>query len=119
LKWILNNVNHIKKLKIHLKSGGLHGTDKTIWKSVIDADFIYRYCLPDKVISLTNFEFYISSECKLSSINTEKIINSFKIHPFFISHQWTKVQCTFDSTSFYQHLTSSLIYTPRFFYNLM
>ena len=102
-----------------MKSGILFGTDKTIWKSLIDADFIHRYCLPDKGINLTNFQFYISSECKFPLINTEKIIDSFKIHPFFVSHQWTNVQCVFDSTGFYQHLTSSLIYTPRFFVNLM
>ncbi|CAF3286635.1 unnamed protein product [Rotaria socialis] len=48
LKWILNNLNHIKKLKIHLTSDGAYGTDATIWKSVVDANFIRRYCLPDK-----------------------------------------------------------------------
>ncbi|CAF3564796.1 unnamed protein product [Rotaria sp. Silwood1] len=48
LKWILNNLNHIKKLKIHLKSDTLYETNKAIWKSVIDANFIQRYCLPDE-----------------------------------------------------------------------
>ena len=59
--------------------------------SVIDANFIRQYCLPDEVINLIHFDFYISSKCKLTMINIEKIIHSFKIHPFFIDHQWTNV----------------------------
>ncbi|CAM4900526.1 unnamed protein product [Rotaria socialis] len=89
LKWILNNLNHIKKLKIHLTSDGAYGTDATIWKSVVDANFIRRYCLPDKVINLTHFDFYISSSCELQMNNISDIIDSFKIHPLFIDHQWT------------------------------
>ena len=115
----MNNLNYVKKLKIHLKSDKLHEKDKVIWKSVIDANFIRQYCLPDEVINLINFDFYISSECKLSMINIERIINSFKIHPFFVDHQWTNVKCFFDSITSHQHLTSSLSYTPRFFNNLM
>ncbi|CAF4408349.1 unnamed protein product, partial [Rotaria sp. Silwood2] len=114
LKWILNNLNHIKKLKIHLKSDALYETSKAIWKSVIDANFIRRYCLPDEAINLRNFDFYIFSKCKVPMIDIEEIINSFKIHPFFVDHQWTNIKCFFDSITSYQHLTSSLNYTPRF-----
>ena len=119
LKWILNNLNHIRKLKIHLKNDSLYGTHKTIWKSLIDANFIRRYCLPDKVINLTYFDFYISSKCELQMNNISEITNSFKIHPFFIDHQWTNVNYFFDPIHSYQHLTSSLIYKPRFFNNIL
>jgi hypothetical protein len=119
LKWLMNNLNYVKKLKIHLKSDKLHERDNVIWKSVIDANFIRQYCLPDEVINLINFDFYISSECKLPMINIEAIINSFKIHPFFVDHQWTNVKCFFDPITSYQHLTSSLNDTPQFFNNLM
>ena len=54
---------------------------------VVDANFIYQYCMPDIIINITDFQFYIVSECQLLSSNIEKIINSFKIHQFFINHQ--------------------------------
>ena len=37
-----------------------------IWRSVIDADFIRQYCLPDRIINLIDFDFYVCSECQLS-----------------------------------------------------
>ena len=52
LKWLLNNVNHVKKLEINLHSGYLWKTDQMIWRSFIDANFIRQYCLPDQVINL-------------------------------------------------------------------
>ncbi|CAF4141865.1 unnamed protein product [Rotaria sp. Silwood2] len=117
LKWILNNVNHVEKLKIHLINSSLYGTDNVIWNSVIDANFIRQYCMPDRVINLTHFNFRIISKCKLPINNIEKIIQSFKIHPFFIDHQWTNVKCFFDPIESDQYLSSSMIYKPRFFNN--
>jgi hypothetical protein len=120
LKWILNNLNHIRKLKLRLRDGGLYGTDKIIWNnSIIDANFIHRYFMPDTMINLTDFDFYICSECKLPMNNIDKIIHSFKIHPFFIDHGWTNVKCFFDPIMSYQHLTSFNVHTPRFLDNLM
>ena len=79
-----------------MKNDTLYETNKAIWKSVIDANFIRRYCLPDEVINLRNFDFYIFSKCKVTMIDIEKIINSFKIHPFFVDHQWTNIKCFFE-----------------------
>ncbi|CAF2983536.1 unnamed protein product, partial [Rotaria sp. Silwood2] len=108
LKWFLNNLNHIEKLRLYLKSGKLNENRcQKIWKSFIDANFIREYCLPDTIPNLIYFNFYICSECQLSFNDIEKIINSFKIHSFFISYQWTNVKCLFDPILSCQHIFSS------------
>ncbi|CAF4763783.1 unnamed protein product, partial [Rotaria sp. Silwood2] len=107
LKWLLNNINHAIKLEIHLYSIRIWRKDKRIRKSFIDANFIRQYCLPDKIINLRDFYFYIRAECQLSLNDIEKIINSFKIDSFFISHQWTNVKCFYDECLSYQHIFSS------------
>ena len=121
LKWLLNNLNYVKKLKIHLKSDKLHERDKVIWKSVIDANFIRQYCLPDQIINLKQFHFYIVSKYESIKKTTEEIIHSFQIHPFFLNYQWTNVKCLFDSMLSYQHLSSSScsIYKREFFHDSM
>ncbi|CAF4259098.1 unnamed protein product, partial [Rotaria sordida] len=86
LKWLLNNVNYIQKLKIYLKGNEVFRTDQSIWKCLIDANFIREYCLPDKIINLIDFDFYIRSKCQLSLVDIENIIDSFKINSFFIKH---------------------------------
>ncbi|CAF2937098.1 unnamed protein product [Rotaria sp. Silwood2] len=100
LKWLLNNLNHIIKLQIHLYS-------RYIWKSVIDANFIRQYCLPDEIINLKYFYFYICAKRQSSLNNISEIINSFKINSFFISHQWTNVHCFYDENTSKQHIFSS------------
>ncbi|CAF5053657.1 unnamed protein product, partial [Rotaria magnacalcarata] len=108
LKWLLNNFNYVEKLKLHLKSDEIIETkSKNIWKSFIDANFIRQYCLPDIIINLKDFNFYICRQCQLTISDIENITNSFKIHPFFIAHQWTNVKCLFDPIMSYQHLFSS------------
>ncbi|CAF1435501.1 unnamed protein product, partial [Rotaria sordida] len=87
LKWILNNLNHIEKFKLHLQIHKMY-SDKMVKEYVVDANFIHQYCLSDILINIKHFQFYIVSECQLLPNNIEKIINSFKIHPFFIDHQW-------------------------------
>jgi hypothetical protein len=119
LKWILNNLNHIQQLKLRLRSYGWYGPDNTIWNSVIDANFIRRYCMPDTMINLTHFDFYICSPCKLPIYDIDQIIHSFKIHPFFIDHQWTNVKCCFDPIKFRQYTSSSIIHMPRYLDNPM
>jgi hypothetical protein len=109
LKWLLNNLNYLEKLQLHLKSDRLSERRcQNIWKSFIDANFIRQYCLPDITPNLIDFGFYICSSCQLSFNDTERIINSFKIHPFFIEHQWTNVKCLFDPIMSCQHLFSAL-----------
>ncbi len=105
LKWLLNNVNHVIKLEIDI----IWTTSKTIWKSFIDANFTRQYCLPDKIINLKYFHFYIGVKCQLllEKDDIDKIRNSFKIHPFFISHQWTNVECIYDENNSYHHIFSS------------
>ncbi|CAF1467964.1 unnamed protein product [Rotaria sordida] len=78
-----------------------------IWKSVIDAYFICQYCLPDIVTNLIHFNFYISSHCPLLPTDIQKITNSFQIHPLFIDHHWTNVECVYDPIRSYQHIFSS------------
>ncbi|CAM4942039.1 unnamed protein product [Rotaria socialis] len=53
------------------------------------------------------------TECQLSLNDIEKIIDSFKIHSFFISHQWTNVKCLFDPIMSCQHLFSSFSNTLK------
>ncbi|CAF3482253.1 unnamed protein product, partial [Rotaria sp. Silwood2] len=108
LKWLLNNLNYIEKLQLHIKHDSLKKKIyHNIMKSLIDANFIRQYCLPDLIPNLIYFNFYIYWKCQLSFNDIEIIKNSFKIHPFFISYQWTNVTCLFDSIISCQHLFSS------------
>lgn len=113
LKWLLNNLNHITKLHIYLRRQGVWRTGQIIWKSVIDANFIRQYCLPDKIINLKYFHFYIGRKYELSLVDIENIINSFKNDPFFISHQWTNIKCLYDQNVSYQHIFSSNFNKPQ------
>ncbi|CAF1389252.1 unnamed protein product [Rotaria sordida] len=118
LKWLLNNVNYIQKLKIYLKGNEVFRTDQSIWKCLIDANFIREYCLPDKIINLIDFDFYIRSKRQLSLVDIENIIDSFKINSFFIKHQWTNVECFYDENKSYQYIFSSTQNKSQFFYTL-
>ncbi|CAF1569586.1 unnamed protein product [Rotaria magnacalcarata] len=110
LKWILNNLNHIEKLKVHLHFNRMDSFEDTMVKvHVVDASFIRQYCLPDIVTNIKSFHFYIVSQCQLLSNNIEKIINSFKIDQFFISRQLTNVTCYTDRIMSYQYISSSSI----------
>ncbi|CAF0947683.1 unnamed protein product [Adineta steineri] len=105
LKWLLNNLNYVKKLQVNIQIGILiDSKSQNIWKCLVDANFVRQYCLPDIIPNLTDFNFYICSQCQLSDTDTWKIINSFNIHSFFIERQWTNVKCLFDSLQSYQHL---------------
>jgi hypothetical protein len=115
LKWLLNNLNYIEKLQLHLKGGSIEADNRTIWKSFIDANFIREYCLPDTIPNLIDLNFHICSQCQLSSDDIKRIRNSFKSHSFFILHQWTNVQCLFDPMMSCQHLFSS--FTPAFHFS--
>ena len=120
LKWLLNNFNYIEKLQLHLKSDKLTVTRyENIWKSLVDANFIRQYCLPDTICNLIDFNFYICSGCQLSYKDIDKITNSFKIHSFFIDHQWTNVKCLFDPIISCQHLFSSFTNTLQHSNNKM
>ncbi|CAF1342729.1 unnamed protein product [Rotaria sordida] len=108
LKWVLNNLNYIEKVQVHLRNNKLSEIKcEKIWRSIIDANFIHQYCLPSKIINLIYFDFYVCSECQLSLNDVEKIIHSFKIHSFFIQHKWTNIKCLFDRIISSQHIFSS------------
>ena len=108
MKWLLNKLNYIKNLQLHLRNNELIETKcQNIWKSVIDANFVRQNCLPDQIIYLIYFDFYICCQCQLSLNDISKIINSFKIDSFFISYNWTNVKCLFDPIMGCQHLFSS------------
>ncbi|CAF4800722.1 unnamed protein product [Rotaria sp. Silwood1] len=117
LKWMLDNLSHVRKVKLRLKINGTGKKDPVINESLVDANFVRKYLISDVITNLTHFDFYIISTCQLSLNNTQRIINSFKIHPFFIQRQWTNVKCFFDS-KMYHHLSSSLINISSFFPNL-
>ncbi len=105
-------MNYVEKLQLHLKSAKqIESTCQNIWESLIDANFIRQYCLPDIIPNLIYLDFYICSECQLSFNDIEKITNSFKIHSFFIERQWTNVKCLFDPIMSCQHLFSSFTNT--------
>jgi hypothetical protein len=113
LKHLLNKLNHVRNLRLRLESE-LSCTDNTsVWNSVIDATFIRQYCMADVVENLMHFNFHIVSGCKLPSNNVQKIISSFKNHPFFAERQWTNVKCLFNSTVTYQHLFTSARDIPQ------
>ncbi len=107
MKWLINNINYVEKLKVHLKGKKLIDTKcENLGKYLIDANFIRQYCLPDTIPNLIDFDFYICLRCELSSDEISEIINSFKIHSFFISHQWINVKCLFDPLVSCQHIFS-------------
>ncbi|CAF4062873.1 unnamed protein product, partial [Rotaria sordida] len=109
LKWLLNNLNHVQKLKLRLGSENLCRTDQIIWKSYIDANFVQQYCLPDIINNIIDFDLYICFYCQLLSIDVEKVINSFRYHSLFINRQWTNIKCFYDPIVSYQHLFSTNI----------
>ncbi|CAF0797340.1 unnamed protein product [Adineta steineri] len=111
LKWILNNVNYIEKLKIRLD------IKKSVEENfIVNRNIIYEYFLPDISRNLVNFDFYIASKCKsLSSNDIHRIINSFKTDRFFVNHIFTNVQCVFDPVMSYQYLSSTRIINPKRF----
>ncbi|CAF1449212.1 unnamed protein product, partial [Rotaria sordida] len=78
LKWLLNNLNHVQKLKLRLGSENLCRTDQIIWKSYIDANFVQQYCLPDIINNIIDFDLYICFYCQLLSIDVEKAFNQLK-----------------------------------------
>ena len=107
LKWLLNNLNYVEKLEIHLMNDKIQKMQSdNIWKSFIDANFVRQYCLPDKTINLIDFNFYICSQYELSFNDIEETMNSFKNHPVFLDHQWTKVKCLYDPIASVQHVFS-------------
>lgn len=113
LKWLLNNLNYVINLKLNLSSTtSVSKANQSIWKSVIDANFILKYCLPDEIINLKYFDFYICKSCNISKNDMKQAINSFKIHKFFIDHQWTNVDGFYDERLSYEHIFS---YNPNNF----
>ncbi|UJR24119.1 hypothetical protein I4U23_027086 [Adineta vaga] len=122
-KWLLNNLNHIEKLSIHLQSPDYLKTDEIIWNSIIDASFISKYCLPDEIIHLKQFHFYIVSQYESIKKTSDEIIYSFQIHPAFLNYQWTNIKCLFDPILSNQYLFSSScscsIYKRKFTHNFI
>ncbi|CAM4796645.1 unnamed protein product [Rotaria magnacalcarata] len=82
-------------------------TGQLMWKSVLGTNFIRQYCLPDKMIHLKYFHFYIGRRYELSLVDIENTINSFKNDTFFILHQWTNIKFLYDKNESYQHIFSN------------
>ena len=113
LKWLLNNVNYVEKLQVHVKGYRKIARDLgRIWQCPIDANFVRQYCLPDSISNLIHFNFYICSTCQLSFDDIEERINSFQNHSFFQNHHWRNVKCLFDRLRSCQHLFSDFPNNP-------
>ncbi|CAF2651357.1 unnamed protein product [Rotaria sp. Silwood2] len=120
LKWLLNNLNYVKKLQLYLANYELDIREsQNIWKSFIDANFIRQYCLPDRINNLLDFDFYICSYSQLSLNDIEQTTNSFKNHSFFLAHQWTNVKYFFDPILSCQHIFSCFTNPFHFSRNLI
>lgn len=119
LKWLLNNINHVKKLEIHLYKDEILGAHQTIWNSLVNANFIRLHCLPDQIINMKYFSFYIRVKCQLLLNDIDKIRNSFQTDNFFISHQWANVKCFYNEKQSNQHIFSSNFNKFQFFDLLM
>jgi uncharacterized protein YlzI (FlbEa/FlbD family) len=87
---------------------------------IVDGNFLDKYCMPDILINLINFDFYIVSKCKLLFENDiQRIIDSFKTDQFFIYRYWINIQCYFDPIMSYQHISSTTLIKPIFFHGIM
>jgi hypothetical protein len=115
LKWILNRVNYIEKLKLRLD------VKNTMNRNfIVDADVLREHFMPDLAINLINFDFYIASKCKLLLSNDiQRIIDSFKTHRFLVDDHRVNIQCFFDPIMSYQHLSSTTIIEPKFHDGIM
>lgn len=98
LKWILNNLNHIQKLKIDFRCEQYYPT--------VDAKYIQRYCLPDQTKNLIDYKFSVITGGKIPSLDSMKDVQSFRIDPFFVDHGWTNVRCLFDVTNLTRRIFS-------------
>jgi len=115
LKWIINKVNYIEKLKVRL-----HIKDSLNKNSAIDVNFFRKYIMPDILIHLIDFDFYVVSTCKLLfEDGIQRIIDSFKTDQFFIYRYWINIQCYFDPIMSYQHISSTTLIKPIFFHGIM
>jgi hypothetical protein len=115
LKWMINNVYYIEKLKVRLYIKNLMNEN-----NVIDVNYFHEHIMPNISIHLIDFDFYIISKCKLLFENEiEKIIDSFKSDQIFIDHHWTNVKCYFDKVSLCQHISSTRIIKPKLFHGIM
>ncbi|CAF3284294.1 unnamed protein product [Rotaria sp. Silwood2] len=102
LRWIINKVNYIEKLKLHLDIKNIMNDN-----CVINENFLEKYCMPNILVYLIDFDFYIVSKCKLLLLNDiQKIIDSFKSHQFFANGQWKNIKCSFDPIMSCQHISS-------------
>ena len=99
LKWLINNVNYIIKLEIdlYISESVRTSEDQTSnERSLIDADFVRQNCLPDQIIHLKYFHFYIRGKGRLLQNHREQIVHSFQNHRLFLDHQWTNIEYFFD-----------------------
>lgn len=111
LKWLLNKINFIQKLKVVLKNDASNGGRCKSFESLpVDASCIREYCLPHSVPNLVDFQFYIGFKRSLSKFSMneiELIQDSFKTHRFFVERQWIHVKCLFDPIRYCQYIYSS------------
>jgi hypothetical protein len=115
LKSLLNKVNYIEKLNIRLDIKMLRNET-----CLIDIDFFRKYCLPDILIHLIEYDFYIVSKCEfLFETDIRSLIDSFQSDPFFIHRHWINIECFFDPVLSYQHISSNQIIKPKFFQGIM
>ncbi|CAF3363564.1 unnamed protein product [Rotaria sp. Silwood2] len=120
LKSILNNVDHVEKLKLYVDIDLTYEKDSMKKNCVIDANFISQYLMPDISKNLVNFNFNIVSKCQLlSSYDIKMVEESFKTHQFFLHHHYINIKCFFDRIMSYQHISTIGIIKPKLFDGIM
>jgi len=56
LKWILDNLNHVRKVKLRLNINGSGKRDPVINESLVDANFVRKYLISDVITNSTHFD---------------------------------------------------------------
>ncbi|CAF1669954.1 unnamed protein product [Adineta ricciae] len=115
LKWLLNNLRHISKLRIYLKYrvGWLRNSHSNI-SNTIDTNFIRQYCLPGILSNLKDFYLYIGQPFATSTTEMERINDEFTNNLLFLNGQYIKFQVIHDQKRSYQHIFSSNLDQSQF-----
>ncbi|CAF1245187.1 unnamed protein product [Adineta ricciae] len=115
LKWLLNNLRHISKLRIYLKYRveWLRNSHSNI-SNTIDTNFIRQYCLPGILSNLKDFYLYIGQPFATSTIEMERINDEFTNNLLFLNGQYIKFQVIHDQKRSYQHIFSSNLDQSQF-----
>jgi hypothetical protein len=84
LKWVLNNFNHVQKLKLHLQIDALYTKDTLIKGDFVDANFIRNYFMPD--VTDTIIHQWTNVTCFFDPFKSYQHLSSLILHiPQFVN----------------------------------